>query len=44
VLQAALKSGLTEVKHPGHPYYFVIPDGPSVHHRANEPNAMFLFK
>jgi hypothetical protein len=27
VLQAALKAGLTEVKHPGHPYYFMIPGG-----------------
>lgn len=27
VLQAALQAGLTEVKHPGHPYYFMIPGG-----------------
>jgi len=27
VLQAALDAGLTEVKHPGHPYYFMIPGG-----------------
>jgi hypothetical protein len=27
VLQAALDAGLTEVKHPGHPYYFRIPGG-----------------
>jgi hypothetical protein len=27
VLQAALGAGLTEVKHPGHPYYFMIPGG-----------------
>lgn len=27
VLQAALEAGLTEVKHPGHPYYFMIPGG-----------------
>jgi hypothetical protein len=27
VLQAALEVGLTEVKHPGHPYYFMIPGG-----------------
>src|SRR5689334_7455462 len=25
VFQAALGAGLTEVKHPGHPYYFMIP-------------------
>jgi hypothetical protein len=24
---AALDAGLTEVKHPGHPYYFMIPGG-----------------
>jgi hypothetical protein len=27
VLQAALEAGLTEVKHPGHPYHFIIPGG-----------------
>jgi hypothetical protein len=27
VLQAALEAGLTEVRHPGHPYYFMIPGG-----------------
>jgi hypothetical protein len=27
VLRAALDAGLTEVKHPGHPYYFMIPGG-----------------
>ena len=27
VLQAALEAGLTEVKHPGHPYYAMIPGG-----------------
>ena len=27
VVQAALGAGLTEVKHPGHPYYFMIPGG-----------------
>jgi hypothetical protein len=27
VLQAALDAGLTEVKHPGHPHYFMIPGG-----------------
>ena len=27
VLQVALKSGLTEVKHPGRPYHFMIPGG-----------------
>ncbi len=27
VLRAALRAGLTEVKHPGHPYYFMIPGG-----------------
>jgi hypothetical protein len=27
VHQAALKAGLTEVTHPGHPYYFMIPGG-----------------
>ena len=27
VLQAALEAGLTEVKHLGHPYYFMIPSG-----------------
>jgi hypothetical protein len=25
--RAALQAGLTEVKHPGHPYYFMIPGG-----------------
>lgn len=25
--QATLQAGLTEVKHPGHPYYFMIPGG-----------------
>jgi hypothetical protein len=27
VLQAALDAGLTRVRHPGHPYYFMIPGG-----------------
>jgi hypothetical protein len=27
VLQGALTAGLTEVKHPGHPHYFMIPGG-----------------
>jgi hypothetical protein len=27
VLQAALDAGLTQVRHPGHPYYFMIPGG-----------------
>jgi hypothetical protein len=27
VHQAALDAGLTEVKHPGHPYYFMVPGG-----------------
>ena len=27
VLQAAPGAGLTEVRHPGHPYYFMIPGG-----------------
>ena len=27
VHQAALGAGLTEVRHPGHPYYFMIPGG-----------------
>ena len=27
VHQAALDAGLTEVKHPGHPHYFMIPGG-----------------
>jgi hypothetical protein len=27
VLQAALDAGLTQVIHPGHPYYFMIPGG-----------------
>ena len=27
VFRAALGAGLTEVKHPGHPYYFMIPGG-----------------
>ena len=27
VLQAALEAGLTEVRHPGHRYYFMIPGG-----------------
>jgi hypothetical protein len=27
VLRAALDAGLTEVKHPGHPYYFMVPGG-----------------
>jgi hypothetical protein len=26
-LQAALDAGLTQVRHPGHPYYFMIPGG-----------------
>ena len=26
-LQAALDAGLTQVKHPGHPYYFMVPGG-----------------
>ena len=27
VHQAALRAGLAEVRHPGHPYYFMIPGG-----------------
>ena len=27
VLQATLGAELTEVRHPGHPYYFMIPGG-----------------
>jgi hypothetical protein len=27
VLRAALDAGLTQVTHPGHPYYFMIPGG-----------------
>jgi hypothetical protein len=27
VQQTVLKAGFTEVKHPGHPYYFMIPGG-----------------
>lgn len=27
VLQAALGAGLTQVQHPGHSYYFMIPGG-----------------
>lgn len=27
VHQTVLEAGLTEVKHPGHPYYFMIPGG-----------------
>jgi hypothetical protein len=27
VLQAALDAGLKQVRHPGHPYYFMIPGG-----------------
>ena len=27
LLQAALGAGLTRVKHPGHPYYFMAPGG-----------------
>lgn len=27
VLQAALDAGFTQVRHPGHPYYFMIPGG-----------------
>ncbi len=27
VLRAALNAGLTQVTHPGHPYYFMIPGG-----------------
>jgi hypothetical protein len=27
VLQAALGAGLSQVQHPGHPYYFMIPAG-----------------
>jgi hypothetical protein len=27
VLQAALGAGLTQVRHPGHPYYVMIPGG-----------------
>jgi hypothetical protein len=27
VLQTALDAGLTQVRHPGHPYYFMIPGG-----------------
>ena len=27
LLQTALDAGLTQVSHPGHPYYFMIPGG-----------------
>lgn len=27
VLRAALDAGLTQVTHPGHPYYFMVPGG-----------------
>jgi hypothetical protein len=27
LLQTALDAGLTQVRHPGHPYYFMIPGG-----------------
>ena len=27
LMQAALNGGLTQVKHPGHPYYFMAPGG-----------------
>ena len=27
LLQTALGAGLTQVRHPGHPYYFMIPGG-----------------
>ena len=27
LLQTALDAGLMRVKHPGHPYYFMIPGG-----------------
>jgi hypothetical protein len=27
VFRAALEAGLTEVKHPGHPYHFMVPGG-----------------
>jgi hypothetical protein len=27
VMRAVLAAGLTEVKHPGHPYYFMAPGG-----------------
>lgn len=27
LMRAALNAGLTEVKHPGHPYYFMAPGG-----------------
>jgi len=27
VMRAALDAGLPEVKHPGHPYYFMVPGG-----------------
>lgn len=27
LLQAALDAGLTQVRHPGHPYYFMAPGG-----------------
>jgi hypothetical protein len=27
VMRAAMDAGLKEVKHPGHPYYFMIPGG-----------------
>ena len=26
-MRRALQAGLTEVKHPGHPYYFMAPGG-----------------
>ena len=27
LMQAALDAGLTQVRHPGHPYYFMAPGG-----------------
>jgi hypothetical protein len=27
LMRAALEAGLTEVRHPGHPYYFMAPGG-----------------
>jgi hypothetical protein len=27
LMQAALSAGLTQVQHPGHPFYFMVPGG-----------------
>ena len=38
VLQAVLYAGLAEVKHPGHPYHFMIPVVKENLHPRNERN------